>query len=54
MINHLEVGSVYVNMLAGALASVPFGGYKESGFGRDNGLEAVEEFLQVKAVYQYI
>jgi len=23
---------------------VPFGGYKESGFGRDNGVESVDEF----------
>lgn len=45
LIQGLDCGSVYVNQLAGALASVPFGGYKESGFGRDNGVEAIEEFL---------
>ena len=41
---NLEVGSVYCNMLGLASANVPFGGYKESGFGRDNGVESVDEF----------
>jgi len=30
---------------------MPFGGYKESGFGRDNGEEALLEYTQVKSVY---
>jgi acyl-CoA reductase-like NAD-dependent aldehyde dehydrogenase len=31
-------------MLSGAYPNVPFGGYKESGFGRDNGVESIDEF----------
>ena len=29
----------------------PFGGYKHSGLGRENGIGAVEEYLQVKSVW---
>lgn len=28
----------------------PFGGYKDSGLGRENGIDAVHEYLQVKSV----
>jgi len=51
LVQNLEAGSVYVNMLSGAYPNVPFGGYKESGFGRDNGVEAIDEFTQIKAIY---
>lgn len=30
---------------------VPFGGYKMSGFGRENGLAAINDFTQLKTVY---
>jgi acyl-CoA reductase-like NAD-dependent aldehyde dehydrogenase len=30
---------------------VPFGGFKHSGYGRDGGREALEKFLQTKAVW---
>jgi aldehyde dehydrogenase (NAD+) len=29
---------------------VPFGGYKQSGIGRENGLQGFEEYLEVKAI----
>lgn len=53
LVQNLLAGSVYVNMLGLASPHVPFGGYKESGFGRDNGEEAVLEYTQIKSVYQY-
>ena len=31
---------------------MPFGGVKESGFGRDNGLEVIEGYTNIKSVYQ--
>jgi acyl-CoA reductase-like NAD-dependent aldehyde dehydrogenase len=31
--------------------SSPFGGYKQSGFGRVNGAEAIDGFLQTKSVW---
>ena len=30
---------------------MPFGGFKQSGYGRDNGQSAVEAFTEVKAVW---
>ena len=45
----LRVGSVNVN---GAVADydVPFGGYKRSGNGKENGIFALEEYLETKAL----
>jgi aldehyde dehydrogenase (NAD+) len=34
-------------------ASVPFGGYKQSGNGREHGVFGLEEYLEVKAVLGY-
>ncbi|MFE0424906.1 aldehyde dehydrogenase family protein, partial [Streptomyces sp. NPDC058953] len=41
---------VWVNTYRLLHWSVPFGGHKQSGLGRENGVEAVEEFLQTKSV----
>ncbi|MFE5852978.1 aldehyde dehydrogenase [Streptomyces sp. NPDC056500] len=46
----LEAGVVWVNTYRLLHWSVPFGGYKQSGIGRENGIEAVAEFLQTKSV----
>lgn len=45
----LRAGRVYVNG-ADALPGVPFGGYKGSGNGREQGVFGLEEYLEVKAV----
>ena len=47
----LEAGTVWINCFGYFDAAVPFGGYKHSGYGRDGGLEAMEKFLQTKAVW---
>lgn len=31
-------------------AEVPFGGYKQSGIGGENGLQAIEQYTQVKTI----
>lgn len=47
----LECGQVYVNSYgAGGGVALPFGGYKQSGFGREKGAEALREYTQVKTV----
>lgn len=46
----LEAGVVWVNTYRLLHWSVPFGGYKQSGIGRENGVEAVAEFLQTKSI----
>ncbi len=47
----LEAGTVWVNCYNALDASVPFGGYKQSGFGREMGSAALELYTQVKAVW---
>ena len=50
----LKAGTVWVNCYDVFDASVPFGGYKQSGFGRIKGEYALENFTQVKAVTQLL
>ena len=47
----LEAGSVWVNMYRATSPMSPFGGYKQSGFGRENGQTAIREYLQEKSVW---
>jgi acyl-CoA reductase-like NAD-dependent aldehyde dehydrogenase len=47
----LKAGTVWVNAYGLNDPAVPFGGYKQSGFGRDLGRECLEGFLQTKAVW---
>ncbi len=46
----LEYGIIGLNDGAFSTAQAPFGGYKESGLGREGGLEGIEEFLETKFV----
>ncbi|CCW63390.1 unnamed protein product [Phytomonas sp. EM1] len=46
----LDAGSVWVNTWNSYDAAQPFGGFKQSGYGRDGGAEALEEYTQVKSV----
>jgi acyl-CoA reductase-like NAD-dependent aldehyde dehydrogenase len=50
--SRLRTGNVHVNG-APADFSAPFGGYKQSGNGREWGQFGFEEFLEVKAVLGY-
>ena len=47
----LRAGSVWINCYNAMDPAVPFGGYKMSGYGRESGIQHVEEFLNVKAVW---
>lgn len=51
MSERLEAGSVWVNTYRDVSYTTPFGGYKKSGIGRENGIEGIREFLQTKAVW---
>lgn len=47
----LEAGSVWINCQLATDLSMPFGGYKQSGWGRENGFDGVESYLQTKSVF---
>jgi aldehyde dehydrogenase (NAD+) len=47
---HLEAGSVWVNGYT-LSPSAPFGGYHQSGYGREGGRPGIDEFLQTKNVF---
>ena len=49
----LEAGTVWVNTYRSTSYTTPFGGYKASGLGRENGIEAIKEYLQTKSVWYY-
>jgi acyl-CoA reductase-like NAD-dependent aldehyde dehydrogenase len=46
----IKAGTVGINMPYTAFPGVPFGGYKQSGFGRELGLETLELYLETKSV----
>ena len=46
----LEAGQVYVNEYQAGGVETPLGGYKQSGYGREKGLEALHSYTQVKSV----
>ncbi|SDY05059.1 aldehyde dehydrogenase family protein [Halobellus clavatus] len=47
----LDAGLVYVNEYGPILPEAPYGGFKQSGFGKDLGLEALEHYQRTKSVY---
>jgi aldehyde dehydrogenase (NAD+) len=47
----LQAGSVYVNGYGALDPAVPFGGYKMSGYGREQGFEQINDYTNVKAVW---
>ncbi len=50
MVDRIHAGTVWVNTYRAAAAMAPFGGYRDSGFGRERGIEALDQYLQTKNV----
>jgi len=50
MAAHLEAGTVWINCYNVFDAALPFGGYKQSGWGREMGHEVLNNYTQTKAV----
>ena len=46
----LRAGFIGLNGTAGYSAEVPFGGYKDSGVGRQNGLAGFQQYTEIKSV----
>jgi (Z)-2-((N-methylformamido)methylene)-5-hydroxybutyrolactone dehydrogenase len=47
----IRAGTVWVNCYRSVAPMAPFGGYKRSGIGRENGLESLHEYTEVKTVW---
>ncbi len=51
VVKNLKAGIVWVNTMQPCYAESPWGGYKQSGHGRELGLHGAEEFLETKQVH---
>jgi acyl-CoA reductase-like NAD-dependent aldehyde dehydrogenase len=51
MARQLQAGTVWINMYRAMTFNSPFGGFKSSGIGRQNGIEAMDQYLQTKSVW---
>jgi aldehyde dehydrogenase (NAD+) len=51
MAERVRAGTVWVNTYRAVSFMSPFGGYKASGLGRENGMDAIREYLQTKSVW---
>ena len=51
MSERLRAGTVWVNTYRAVSFMAPFGGFKQSGIGRESGREAVNEYLRAKSVW---
>src|SRR5256714_2181498 len=49
----IKSGTVGINMPYTAFPGIPFGGYKQSGFGRELALETLDLYLETKSVVTY-
>jgi betaine-aldehyde dehydrogenase len=50
-VKSLRAGIVWVNHMQPTYVEAPWGGYKQSGFGRELGPWGIEEYLETKQVY---
>ena len=50
-VQQLEAGVCWINNFNITPVEIPFGGYKQSGIGRENGLDALNYYTQLKTVY---
>jgi aldehyde dehydrogenase (NAD+) len=49
--HQLRAGTVWINTYRVWNWLMPFGGYKESGYGRENGIQVMEHYTQTKSVW---
>ncbi|RDV29135.1 betaine-aldehyde dehydrogenase [Alteromonas aestuariivivens] len=51
VIHQLKAGICWINSYGNSPAEMPVGGYKQSGIGRENGVETLNSYTQTKSVY---
>jgi 4-(gamma-glutamylamino)butanal dehydrogenase len=51
MVRAINAGVVHVNTYGGTDVTVPLGGFKQSGFGRDKSLHALDEYTDRKTAW---
>ncbi|MEC7481378.1 MAG: aldehyde dehydrogenase family protein, partial [Pseudomonadota bacterium] len=51
VIHQLQAGICWINAYGNSPAEMPVGGYKQSGIGRENGVETLNSYTQTKSVY---
>ena len=51
MAERIQAGTVYINNYFNAGTQSPVGGFKQSGYGRENGFEGMRIFMQTKSVW---
>jgi betaine-aldehyde dehydrogenase len=51
VIGQMKAGTCWINAFNLTPVELPFGGYKQSGIGRENSIEALRHYSQIKSVY---
>jgi acyl-CoA reductase-like NAD-dependent aldehyde dehydrogenase len=54
MVAGIRAGTVWVNTYRMGFHTIPFGGYKQSGLGREMGIDALDAFTEVKSVWMNV
>lgn len=47
----IRAGNVWINCWGGSDITTPFGGFKQSGFGRDRSLHAFDKYTELKTIW---
>jgi aldehyde dehydrogenase (NAD+) len=51
LVREVRAGRLWVNTYRLSSLFVPFGGFKESGYGRESGLDAIRDYTDTKGVF---
>ena len=51
VIHQMQAGICWINAYGASPSQMPVGGYKQSGIGRENGMETLNHYTQVKSIY---
>jgi betaine-aldehyde dehydrogenase len=51
MVKAIRAGIVWVNHMQPTYVEAPWGGFKQSGFGRELGIHGIDEYLETKQVH---